>query len=128
MSLELETPNPKTLTPNSSGGQGLCATLIVINSFPAGGKTSPLKGLDAPPGQPGQGGGAGGPGPQGVPGGPGAAGEEGAAGRPGPDAEYCPCPQRNVVSAKVKMYNSDIRVRPPNDRIGSNYITHGKNC
>uniref|UniRef100_A0A914HXZ4 GPI ethanolamine phosphate transferase 1 n=1 Tax=Globodera rostochiensis TaxID=31243 RepID=A0A914HXZ4_GLORO len=57
-------------------------------------------GLSAPPGVPGSGGEQGGPGPVGVPGGPGAAGEEGAAGRPGPDAEYCPCPQRSEGGVK----------------------------
>uniref|UniRef100_A0A914H4Q2 Nematode cuticle collagen N-terminal domain-containing protein n=1 Tax=Globodera rostochiensis TaxID=31243 RepID=A0A914H4Q2_GLORO len=52
------------------------------------------KGADAPQGKEGPGGELGTPGPQGVLGTRGAPGDEGPTGRPGPAAEYCPCPQQ----------------------------------
>uniref|UniRef100_A0A914H692 Nematode cuticle collagen N-terminal domain-containing protein n=1 Tax=Globodera rostochiensis TaxID=31243 RepID=A0A914H692_GLORO len=52
------------------------------------------KGADAPQGKEGPGGELGTHGPQGVLGARGAPGDEGPTGRPGPDAEYCPCPQQ----------------------------------
>uniref|UniRef100_A0A183CG52 Collagen triple helix repeat protein n=1 Tax=Globodera pallida TaxID=36090 RepID=A0A183CG52_GLOPA len=52
------------------------------------------KGADAPQGKEGTGGEPGASGPQGVLGTRGTPGDEGPTGRPGPDAEYCPCPQQ----------------------------------
>ncbi|VDM95464.1 unnamed protein product [Thelazia callipaeda] len=82
------------------------------------------KGKDAPPGEIGPEGPPGQPGFQGPQGNDGEEGPEGARGKPGQDAEYCPCPQREHDGNSVSLLPS---IDHNNDQKGRVEEVHSKN-